>query len=47
MDLKILFSSDGQRLQEPYWRQLASSDRHLVVAEVDAFIKGINPIDYF
>lgn len=47
MDLKILFSSDGQRLQEPYWRQLGSSDRHLVVAEVDAFIKGINPIDYF
>ncbi|MEZ4484920.1 MAG: HD domain-containing protein [Syntrophotaleaceae bacterium] len=47
MDLKILFSSDGQRLQEPHCRQLASTDKHLVVAEVDAFIKGINPIDYF
>ncbi len=47
MELKILFSADGQHLSEPRSRQLASSDKHLVVAEVDSFIKGVNPVDYF
>ena len=47
MELKILFNGDGQRLQDPIPRRLNSSEKHLVVAEVDAFMKGINPVDYF
>ncbi len=47
MELKILFNTDGQRLLEPFSRYLTARDRHLLVAEVDCFIKGINPVDYF
>lgn len=47
IELKILFSADGQHLSEPRSRQLASSEKHCIVAEVDSFIRGINPVDYF
>ncbi len=47
IELKILFSADGQHQPEPRSRQLSSSEKHQVVAEVDSFIKGINPVDYF
>lgn len=47
MELKILFNGEGHRLQDPMPRLLKSNEKHLVVAEVDAFMKGINPVDYF
>ena len=47
IELKILFSADGEHLSEPRSRQLASNEKHQIVAEVDSFIKGINPVDYF
>ncbi len=47
IELKILFSADGQHLSKPSSRQLANSEEHQIVAEVDSFIRGINPIDYF
>lgn len=47
IEIKILFTADGEHLSEPSSRQIASNVQHLVVAEVDSFIKGINPVDYF
>ncbi len=47
IELKILFSADGHHQLEPHTTQLAYSKEHQVVAEVDSFIKGINPVDYF
>lgn len=47
IEIKILFNADGEHLSEPRSCQLASNVKHLVVAEVDSFIKGINPVDYF
>jgi putative nucleotidyltransferase with HDIG domain len=47
IEIKILFDADGQHLSEPRLLQMASNVKHLVVAEVDSFIKGINPVDYF
>ncbi len=47
VELKILFSTDGKHQLEPHTTQMASSKKHQIVAEVDSFIKGINPVDYF
>jgi putative nucleotidyltransferase with HDIG domain len=47
IEIKVLFNADGKHLPEPHSRQLASNGELLVVAEVDCFVKGINPVDYF
>ncbi len=47
IELKILFNTEGKHLLEPCSRSLSSNEKNQVVAEVDSFIKGINPIDYF
>lgn len=47
IELKILFNAQGDRLEQPPVRQLGSNDGHLLVAEVDSFIKGVNPVDFF
>jgi HD-GYP domain-containing protein (c-di-GMP phosphodiesterase class II) len=44
--LKVLFDGSGRRLPEPALRYLTSSETKRIVAEVDPFLKGINPVDY-
>ncbi len=47
IELKIVFNARGERLETPELRKVESNNTHLLVAEVDAFIKGVNPLDFF
>ncbi len=47
IEVKILFDSGGTRMNEPLDIQLSAEEAGRIVAEVDPFIKGINPTDYF
>ncbi len=45
--VKLLFDPDGARLSAPIDSRLSSEESRRIVAEVDPFLKGINPTDYF
>ncbi|MEZ4598500.1 MAG: HD domain-containing protein [Syntrophotaleaceae bacterium] len=46
IQLKVLIDREGRRLMEPRLRHLSSREIRQIVAEVDPFLKGINPVDY-
>jgi HD-GYP domain-containing protein (c-di-GMP phosphodiesterase class II) len=46
IQLKVLFDREGRRHPKPSMRYLRSRETRKIVAEVDPFLKGINPIDY-
>jgi len=46
IQLQILIDRHGQRLTEPELRHLNCGETEKIVAEVDPFLKGINPVDY-
>ncbi len=46
IQLKVLFDREGRRHPEPSMRYLGSQETRKIVAEVDPFLKGINPVDY-
>ncbi len=47
MELKIIFSSSGEKLDEPIPVDLVGSESKRIVAEVDPFVKGVEITDYF
>jgi len=47
VELKIIFSSSGEKLDEPIPVALIGSESERIVAEVDPFVKGIEVTDYF
>jgi putative nucleotidyltransferase with HDIG domain len=46
IQLKVLFDREGRRHPKPSTRYLGSRETQKIVAEVDPFLKGINPVDY-
>ncbi len=46
IQLKVLFDREGRRHPKPAMRYLGSRETRKIVAEVDPFLKGINPVDY-
>lgn len=46
IQLKILIDRHGQRLAVPELRHLSSDETEQIVAEVDPFLKGINPVEF-
>jgi putative nucleotidyltransferase with HDIG domain len=46
IQLKVLFDREGRRHPKPAMRYLESRETRRIVAEVDPFLKGINPVDY-
>jgi hypothetical protein len=44
--LKVLIDMEGRRMAEPQLRHLSSKETRQIIAEVDPFLKGINPVDY-
>ncbi len=47
VELKIIFSSSGEKLDEPIPVELVGNESERIVAEVDPFVKGIEVTDYF
>lgn len=47
VQIKILFSGDGKRLDEYPVIELTDAARQRIVAEVDPSVKGVNVTDYF
>ncbi|AMV71316.1 HD domain-containing protein [Desulfuromonas carbonis] len=47
VQLKILFDSDGEPLDDPLLMELSSDNARRIVAEVDPFVRGIDVTDYF
>jgi putative nucleotidyltransferase with HDIG domain len=47
VQLKILFDSQGEFLDEPLRLELSGSQSGRIVAEVDPFVRGIDVTDYF
>jgi HD-GYP domain-containing protein (c-di-GMP phosphodiesterase class II) len=46
IQIKVLFDREGRRHPKPSIRHLGSRETRKIVAEVDPFLKGINPVDY-
>jgi putative nucleotidyltransferase with HDIG domain len=46
IQLKVLIDMEGRRMAEPQLRHLSSKETRQIIAEVDPFLKGINPVDY-
>jgi putative nucleotidyltransferase with HDIG domain len=47
VELKIIFTSSGEKLEEPIPVVLEGNEAERIVAEVDPFVKGIEVTDYF
>lgn len=47
VELKILFDSDGEPLDDPVLRELSGDNAKRIVAEVNPFVRGIDVTDYF
>lgn len=45
-DIKVIFDTAGQLLDNPYQLQLGATQSRHIVAEVDPFTKGIDVVDY-
>jgi putative nucleotidyltransferase with HDIG domain len=46
IQLKVLIDSHGRHLSEPKLQHLNSRESRRIIAEVDPFLKGINPVDH-
>ncbi|MEJ2200507.1 MAG: hypothetical protein P8X63_05785 [Desulfuromonadaceae bacterium] len=47
LELKVLFSASGEKLEQPIAIALAGKEGARIIAEVDPFVKGIEVTDYF